>query len=92
MEHGSPGRSHVNLEDVRKLELRYSRAQPDKIELSVYSTRRSFHRRQRLVLAQLGEQYLCLPNFGWNIRPRFCFSIFWRTFGSALGRTRPATF
>ena len=30
-----PGELHVNLEDVRHLELRYSRAQPEKMNLSV---------------------------------------------------------
>ena len=30
-----PGELLVNLEDVRKLELRYSRAQPEKMNLSV---------------------------------------------------------
>jgi hypothetical protein len=35
MEHGSPDHSRVNLDDVRKLELSYSRTHPDKIELSV---------------------------------------------------------
>ena len=33
--HGIPGELHVNLEDVRKLELRYSRAQPEKMNLYV---------------------------------------------------------
>jgi len=33
--HGIPGELHVNLEEVRHLELRYSRAQPDKVDLSV---------------------------------------------------------
>jgi hypothetical protein len=32
---GIPGELHVNLEDVRKLELRYSRAQPEKMNLYV---------------------------------------------------------
>ncbi len=32
---GMPGELHVNLEDVRRLELRYSRARPDKMEMSV---------------------------------------------------------
>jgi hypothetical protein len=32
---GIPGELLVNLEDVRKLELRYSRAQPEKINLYV---------------------------------------------------------
>ena len=30
-----PGELHVNPEDVRKLELRYSRAQPEKMDLYV---------------------------------------------------------
>ncbi len=33
--HGIPGELHVDLEDARKLELRYSRAQPEKMNLSV---------------------------------------------------------
>ena len=33
--HGIPGELHVNLADVRHLELRYSRARPDKVDLSV---------------------------------------------------------
>ena len=33
--HGIPGELHVNLEDVRKLELRYSRVQPEKMNLYV---------------------------------------------------------
>jgi len=33
--HGIPGELHVNLEEVPKLELRYSRAQPEKMNLSV---------------------------------------------------------
>jgi hypothetical protein len=35
MDHSRPGELRVNLEDVRKLELRYSRAQPDKMDLPV---------------------------------------------------------
>jgi hypothetical protein len=35
MDHGSPGELPVNLDDVRNLELRYSRAQPDKMNLFV---------------------------------------------------------
>ena len=33
--HGSPGEQRVSLEDVRNLTLRYSRARPDKVDLSV---------------------------------------------------------
>ena len=33
--HGIPGELHVNLEDVSKLELRCSRAQPEKMNLYV---------------------------------------------------------
>ena len=33
--HGIPGEVHGNLEDVRRLELRYSRAQPEKMNLYV---------------------------------------------------------
>ena len=33
--HGIPDEVHVNLEDVRRLELRYSRAQPEKMNLYV---------------------------------------------------------
>jgi len=35
MNHGIPGELRVNLADVRKLELRYSRAQPEKMNLFV---------------------------------------------------------
>ena len=34
-DYGIPGELHVNLDDVRKLELRYSRAQPDKMDIYV---------------------------------------------------------
>ena len=34
-DHGIPGEQRVSLEDVRHLELRYSRAQPEKIEICV---------------------------------------------------------
>ena len=34
-DHGIPGEMHVDLEDVRHLELRYSRAQPEKMNLFV---------------------------------------------------------
>ena len=34
-EHGIPGEQRVSLEDVRHLELRYSRAQPEKMEICV---------------------------------------------------------
>jgi hypothetical protein len=30
-----PGKSRVNLDDVRRLELRYSRTKPDKTEVAV---------------------------------------------------------
>jgi hypothetical protein len=30
-----PGKSRVNLDDVRRLELRYRRGRPDKIDLTV---------------------------------------------------------
>jgi len=33
--HGTPGEQRVSLEDVRHLELRYSRAQPDTMDLYV---------------------------------------------------------
>jgi len=33
--YGIRGELHVNLDDVRKLELRYSRAQPDKMDIYV---------------------------------------------------------
>jgi hypothetical protein len=35
MDENLPGLLRVDLEDVRKLELRYSRAHPDKMDLSV---------------------------------------------------------
>ncbi len=35
MDEDLPGLLRVDLEDVRKLEMRYSRAQPDKMDLSV---------------------------------------------------------
>ncbi len=35
MDENLPGLPQVNLEDVRKLEMRYSGAQPDKMKLSV---------------------------------------------------------
>jgi hypothetical protein len=35
MDHSIPGEQRVSLEDVRHLELRYSRAQPEKIEICV---------------------------------------------------------
>jgi hypothetical protein len=34
-DHGIPGEMHVDLEDVRHLTLRYSRAQPEKMNLFV---------------------------------------------------------
>ena len=34
-DHGIPGEQRVSLEDVRHLELRYSRAQPEKMNLFV---------------------------------------------------------
>ena len=33
--HGIPGELRLNLEDVRHLELRYSRARPEKMEICV---------------------------------------------------------
>jgi hypothetical protein len=35
MNDDSPAEQHVDLDDVRHLELRYSRARPDKIDLTV---------------------------------------------------------
>ena len=35
MENGFPEVLHVDLDDIRHLEIRYSRARPDKIELAV---------------------------------------------------------
>ena len=35
MDNGFPEEQHVDLDDVRSLEIRYSRARPDKIELAV---------------------------------------------------------
>ena len=35
MNNDVPGPFHVDLQDVRRLELRYSRARPDKAELAV---------------------------------------------------------
>ena len=34
-DHGIPGEQRVSLEDVRHLELRYSRARPEKMEICV---------------------------------------------------------
>ena len=33
--HGLPGEQRVSLEDVRHLEMRYSRARPEKMEIGV---------------------------------------------------------
>ena len=35
MDNGFPEVLHVDLDDIRHLEMRYSRARPDKIELAV---------------------------------------------------------
>jgi hypothetical protein len=35
MDNGFPKVLHVDLDDIRHLEMRYSRARPDKIELAV---------------------------------------------------------
>ena len=35
MDNGFPEAMHVDLDDIRHLEVRYSRARPDKIELAV---------------------------------------------------------
>jgi hypothetical protein len=35
MDNGFPEAMHVDLDDIRHLEMRYSRARPDKIELAV---------------------------------------------------------
>jgi hypothetical protein len=35
MDNGFPEVQHVDLDDIRHLEIRYSRARPDKIELAV---------------------------------------------------------
>ena len=35
MDNGFPEALHVDLDDIRHLEMRYSRARPDKIELAV---------------------------------------------------------
>jgi hypothetical protein len=35
MDNGFPEALHVDLDDLRHLEMRYSRARPDKIELAV---------------------------------------------------------
>ena len=35
MDNGFPEALHVDLDDIRHLEVRYSRARPDKIELAV---------------------------------------------------------
>ena len=35
MDNGFPEALHVDLDDIRHLEIRYSRARPDKIELAV---------------------------------------------------------
>ena len=35
MDNGFPEVQHVDLDDVRSLEMRYSRARPDRIELAV---------------------------------------------------------
>ena len=35
MHNDVPGPFHVDLQDVRRLEIRYSRARPDKVDLAV---------------------------------------------------------
>jgi hypothetical protein len=35
MDNGFPEVQHVDLDDIRHLEMRYSRARPDKLELAV---------------------------------------------------------
>jgi hypothetical protein len=58
MDNGSPEVLHVDLDDIRHLEMRYSRARPDKIELAVeyVGGRIRVYEVDRLLIERLLEQ------------------------------------
>jgi hypothetical protein len=58
MDNGFPEVLHVDLDDIRHLEMRYSRARPDKIELAVeyVGGRISVYEVDRFLIERLLEQ------------------------------------
>jgi hypothetical protein len=58
MDNGFPEALHVDLDDIRHLEIRYSRARPDKIELAVeyVGSRIRVYEVDRFLIERLLEQ------------------------------------
>jgi hypothetical protein len=61
MDNGFPEVLHVDLDDIRHLEMRYSRARPDRVELAVeyVGGRIRVYEVDRFLIERLLEQLQC---------------------------------
>jgi hypothetical protein len=77
MDNGFPEALHVDLDDIRHLEIRYSRARPDKIELAVEYV--GGRKEMSLMYIHLRDTQIMLSNGAF-----FCLSGPWRGKRSAV--------